>query len=38
MTDMPNMTEFNQRVIADFRANGGKVGGQLENLPLVQSP
>jgi deazaflavin-dependent oxidoreductase (nitroreductase family) len=35
MSDMPNMTEINQRVIADFRANGGKVGGQLENLPLV---
>jgi deazaflavin-dependent oxidoreductase (nitroreductase family) len=32
---MPDMNEFNQRVIADFRANGGKVGGQMENLPLL---
>jgi deazaflavin-dependent oxidoreductase (nitroreductase family) len=32
---MPDMKEFNQRVITDFRANGGKVGGQMENIPLV---
>jgi deazaflavin-dependent oxidoreductase (nitroreductase family) len=32
---MPDMKEFNQRVIRDFRANGGKVGGQMENIPLL---
>ncbi len=32
---MPDMKEFNQRVITDFRANGGKVGGQMENIPLL---
>jgi deazaflavin-dependent oxidoreductase (nitroreductase family) len=32
---MPDMKEFNQRVITDFRTNGGKVGGQMENIPLL---
>jgi deazaflavin-dependent oxidoreductase (nitroreductase family) len=32
---MPDMKEFNQGVIKDFRANGGKVGGQMENIPLL---
>jgi deazaflavin-dependent oxidoreductase (nitroreductase family) len=32
---MPDMKEFNQRVITDFRANNGKVGGQMENMPLL---
>jgi deazaflavin-dependent oxidoreductase (nitroreductase family) len=32
---MPDLKEFNQQVITDFRANNGKVGGQMENLPLV---
>ena len=32
---MPDMKEFNQRVITDSRANGGKVGGQMEGLPLL---
>jgi deazaflavin-dependent oxidoreductase (nitroreductase family) len=32
---MPDMKEFNQRVITDFRANDGKVGGQMENMPLL---
>jgi deazaflavin-dependent oxidoreductase (nitroreductase family) len=32
---MPDMKEFNQRVITDFRANGGKVGGQMANIPLL---
>jgi deazaflavin-dependent oxidoreductase (nitroreductase family) len=32
---MPDMKEFNQRVIMDFRANSGKVAGQMENLPLL---
>jgi len=32
---MPDMKEFNAGVINDFRANGGKVGGQMENIPLL---
>ncbi len=32
---MPDMKEFNQGVIKDFRANGGKVGGQMANIPLL---
>jgi deazaflavin-dependent oxidoreductase (nitroreductase family) len=32
---MADMKEFNQRVITDFRTNGGKVGGQMENIPLL---
>jgi len=30
---MPN--EFNERIIAEFRANGGKVGGPFEGAPMV---
>ena len=30
-----DMLEINKGVIADFRANGGKVGGQLEGLPVM---
>ncbi|GAA2884561.1 nitroreductase/quinone reductase family protein [Nonomuraea rubra] len=29
------MTDFNQQVIEEFRANGGKVGGMFEGAPLV---
>ena len=32
---MPDMKEFNEGVIKDFRANGGRVGGQMENIPLL---
>ena len=32
---MPDMKQFNERVIKDFRANGGKVGGQMEKIPLL---
>jgi deazaflavin-dependent oxidoreductase (nitroreductase family) len=32
---MPDMKEFNEGVIKDFRANGGKVGGQMESIPLL---
>ena len=32
---MTDMNDFNQGVIAEFRANGGKVGGQFENMPMV---
>jgi len=27
--------DWNKRVIAEFRANGGKVGGQFEGAPVV---
>jgi deazaflavin-dependent oxidoreductase (nitroreductase family) len=27
--------DWNSHIIADFRANGGKVGGQFEGAPLV---
>ena len=27
--------DFNQAIIDEFRANGGKVGGQFEGLPMV---
>jgi deazaflavin-dependent oxidoreductase (nitroreductase family) len=27
--------DFNQKVIEEFRANGGKVGGELERTPLL---
>jgi len=29
------MNDFNLGVIAKFRANGGKVGGNLEGMPMV---
>jgi deazaflavin-dependent oxidoreductase (nitroreductase family) len=29
------MHEFNQKLIEEFRANGGKVGGQFANLPVL---
>jgi deazaflavin-dependent oxidoreductase (nitroreductase family) len=29
------MNDFNQQVIAEFRANGGKVGGRFEGLPMA---
>jgi deazaflavin-dependent oxidoreductase (nitroreductase family) len=32
---MPDMKQFNEGVIKDFRDNGGKVGGQMENIPLL---
>jgi len=33
MTDA--MTEFNRKVIDEFRANAGKVGGQFAGAPMV---
>ena len=35
MTDAGAMNDFNQQVIAEFRANGGKVGGGFEGAPMV---
>ena len=32
---MSELNEFNQQVISEFRANQGKVGGQLANMPML---
>ena len=32
---MAELHDFNQRVIREFRANHGKVGGQLANMPVL---
>ena len=32
---MSDMNEWNQRVIEEFRANDGKVGGDMEGWPLL---
>jgi deazaflavin-dependent oxidoreductase (nitroreductase family) len=32
---MTNANDWNTKVIEEFRANGGKVGGQFEGLPLL---
>lgn len=32
---MSELNEYNKQVIAEFRANQGKVGGQMENMPVV---
>jgi deazaflavin-dependent oxidoreductase (nitroreductase family) len=32
---MSEANDFNQQIIEEFRANGGKVGGPFEGLPLV---
>ena len=32
---MSKMSEFNEKVIQEFRANGGKVGGQFENMQVL---
>ena len=32
---MSELHDFNQRVISEFRANQGKVGGQFANIPLL---
>lgn len=32
---MTEMLEFNERIIAEFRANGGKVGPPFEGAPMV---
>jgi deazaflavin-dependent oxidoreductase (nitroreductase family) len=33
--DMPAVNDWNAKVIAEFRANEGRVGGQFEGAPLV---
>jgi len=32
---MADMNDFNRVLTSEFRANGGKVGGQFENIPAV---
>jgi deazaflavin-dependent oxidoreductase (nitroreductase family) len=32
---VPDMNEFNQQIIAEFRENEGKVGGMFEGAPIV---
>ena len=32
---MSELNDFNQKVITEFRANQGKVGGQMEGMPLL---
>jgi deazaflavin-dependent oxidoreductase (nitroreductase family) len=32
---MADVHEWNRRIIAEFRANDGKVGGRYENMPLL---
>src|SRR2546425_5212915 len=33
--DMSELQDFNQRVIREFRANQGRVSGQLANMPVL---
>ena len=35
MSDTPEVNELNAGVVAEFRANGGKVGGPFEGFPLL---
>lgn len=32
---MPNVNDWNKQIIAEFRANDGRVGGQFEGAPMV---
>ena len=32
---MTTLNDFNQRIIAEFRANGGKVGGPFAGAPML---
>ena len=32
---MPEMHGFNTQIIEEFRANGGKIGGQFEGAPML---
>jgi len=33
--DMSELNDFNQKVISEFRANQGKVSGQMANMPML---
>jgi len=35
MTETPGPENFNARIIREFRANGGEVGGQFAGAPLL---
>jgi deazaflavin-dependent oxidoreductase (nitroreductase family) len=35
VSDTPEVNELNAGVVAEFRANGGKVGGPFEGFPLL---
>jgi deazaflavin-dependent oxidoreductase (nitroreductase family) len=35
IADARAMDKLNQSVVAEFRANGGKVGGELEGMPIL---
>src|ERR1700740_506967 len=35
MSDSNQLNEFNQKVISEFRANGGKVGPPFEGAPMI---
>jgi len=35
VSDMGDMKAFNEGIIAEFRANGGKVGGPFEGAPMM---
>ena len=35
MSDAGSMHDWNQQIIDEFRANGGKVGGQFEGAPMI---
>jgi deazaflavin-dependent oxidoreductase (nitroreductase family) len=35
MTEPNERSDFNKKVIEEFRANGGKVGGPFEGAPMV---
>ncbi|MCD9622875.1 nitroreductase family deazaflavin-dependent oxidoreductase [Rhabdothermincola salaria] len=35
MSDAPDPNDWNEQVIAEFRANDGKVGGAFEGAPMV---
>ena len=32
---MPDFNDWNQRVVAEFRANEGRVGGSFEGAPMI---
>ena len=32
---MPTLNDFNEKIIDEFRSNGGKVGGAFEGSPLL---
>jgi deazaflavin-dependent oxidoreductase (nitroreductase family) len=35
MTEVKDLNDWNRQIIEEFRANGGKVGGQFAGVPLL---